>query len=224
MRMAFNAIEFLKFDLETGNYSSEIEGYQEVANQLNSDRRLNKIIMYELKVLCPKALNLSLHYGNHTIHRKEKPVLRVKDTMEANSTTVLHCRAYGHYPAGISMTWDRNGQQVIEEEVERLTLPLPDQTYVSFLSVNVTPMAGDIYTCKVTHSSLQTPLTFQWEVSGLSEDDSSHYRGDISSGAVIAISLAVVLLVSVTFFSFVIWESNRRARMVGEIFHNASDA
>lgn len=82
--------------------------------------------------------------------------------MTSAGTAALSCKAYGHYPKDIEVTWWRGGQAIAEEDMLRVTLPYPDQTYLSVSSFNVTPIIGERYTCVVQHSSLQGALIQHW--------------------------------------------------------------
>ncbi|KAM4696210.1 major histocompatibility complex class I-related gene protein-like [Rhinophrynus dorsalis] len=209
-QIALDGIEFLRFDVETGNFSTEIEGAQEMVNQLNANRTLNQMRSDQLN-LCLGLLHRLLEFGNQTINRKEVPVVQVTQKLVIYDIMTLRCSVIGHYPREVSVMWDRNGHQIPERELVRRTLPLPDHTYLSFLSVDISPVTEDIFTCQVTHSSMASPLMLKWMRSRQSQDFSSSSSGGLSSGAVIAVCLAVVLLVSVLVFGFLLCDKERRA-------------
>ncbi|XP_073498007.1 H-2 class I histocompatibility antigen, alpha chain-like isoform X2 [Phyllobates terribilis] len=140
-----------------------------------------------------------IHYSNHT---EEVPVVKVTQIPVDNSTFRVHCRAYGHYPKDISIMWYKNGQQISEEMMERMTLPLLDLTYLTSLSFNVTSVPDDVYTCRVNHSSMLRDFTQDWRIPSDSEDLSSA-SPSLPIWAVIAICLVAILIIAAIIFGSV---------------------
>ncbi|XP_053330067.1 major histocompatibility complex class I-related gene protein-like [Spea bombifrons] len=159
---AYNGQRFTHFNPDTANWTTDIASAQFYVDILNSNRTNNENIRDQLEKNCLVNLELLLSAGNVTLSRREEPMLEVAQEPTSNTTMALHCRAYGHYPREISMSWYKNGQRVPDEELERMTLPLPDTDFLSSLSVNVSPTPGDLYTCRVAHGSLNTPVTREW--------------------------------------------------------------
>ncbi|XP_053330079.1 class I histocompatibility antigen, F10 alpha chain [Spea bombifrons] len=224
-QIALSGIEILRFDTGSGTFSSEIEvgAVRKMLEALNSNRTLNQRRKEALDVTCGKDIHFLLTYANASVHRKAEPMVIVSEII-SNSTVALDCRAYGHYPRDIAMTWIRNGRAVPERQLPRLTLPLTDGTYLSRVLVDVTSGPEDIYTCEVTHSSLKTPLTAQWMKSRLTGSSYGAVTGGLSSGTVIALTLTGVLFVTVAVFGILVWERERRARMRGSVFNNDSSS
>ncbi|XP_068105480.1 major histocompatibility complex class I-related gene protein-like isoform X2 [Hyperolius riggenbachi] len=197
---------FLTFNVQTATWIAEIRAAQYFADVFNKNQTLaqkNKNIL--LNTCLPHITEL-LSLGNCTFNRREIPAVTVTQTCIKNSTCRLHCRAYGHYPKDINMTWYRNGQQISEDLIDRVTLPFPDITYLTWLSFNITPSPDDLYSCSVTHSSLMIPLSKHLKISVESHDLNRH----ISSGATAAICLAVVLMVTLTVFGALLLAKRRR--------------
>ncbi|XP_068103897.1 major histocompatibility complex class I-related gene protein-like [Hyperolius riggenbachi] len=186
----------LTFHVEEAFWTAEVKKAQSIADSLNK----NKTELQENRDLllntCTSHAKELLSMGNCTFTKRERPVVTVTQTPITNSTYRLHCRAYGHYPKDINMTWYRNGQQISEDIMDRVTLPYPDITYLTWLSLNITPSPDDVYTCSVTHSSMMAPFTEDWR---LSVEPKEASRG-ISTGGVIAICVAVILLASIAIF------------------------
>ncbi|XP_077345073.1 hereditary hemochromatosis protein homolog [Lithobates pipiens] len=120
----------------------------------------------------------------------EKPLVKVTHKVLSNITDQLNCRAYGHSPKKISMTWYQNEEPVHNNWSETETFPLPDSTYLSRLILNITTHHDEVYSCHVSHSSLKSPLVVEW---GLPEESSSE-----PIGAIITICLAGIVIFVVT--------------------------
>ncbi|KAM5146921.1 major histocompatibility complex class I-related gene protein-like [Mantella aurantiaca] len=191
---------FLSFNVEMANWiavDKRAESLAEIFNQNKTFGEQNRKILMNN---CVPHIAELLSLGNCTFNRREQPVVRVTQTPITNSTSRLNCRAYGHYPKNISMTWYKNGEPVPESLMERVTLPFPDITYLTWLSMNITPKDHDIYTCSVGHSSMLLPFREYWSKT---EESTEPKSSGISKGAIIAICLAVILLVVLIVFGSV---------------------
>ncbi|KAM4641513.1 patr class I histocompatibility antigen, CH28 alpha chain-like [Discoglossus pictus] len=203
---AYDGKPFLTFDVDLGNWTAEVPEAEYFLADLNANQTINEHHKNTFLNDCISHISELLELGKETLNRRVEPIVRVTKILIEHDFLMLNCRAYGHYPKEISMIWERNGHEVPETELQHLTLPLPDQNFLSSVSVIVSPMEIDSYNCKVTHSSLEAPLTVTWKSSDYSQ---SQARG-LSTGAVIAICLAVTLLVTLLVFSIVAWSKNRQ--------------
>ncbi|XP_077340159.1 major histocompatibility complex class I-related protein 1-like [Lithobates pipiens] len=191
---------FLSFNVEKGHWIAEDSRVQYFADIFNRNKTMGEQNKKVLMNNCVPHIAELLSLGNCTFNRREKPIVRVTQTPITNSTSRLNCRAYGHYPKNISMTWYKNGEPVPENLTERVTLPFPDITYLTCLTLNITPTNGDVYTCSVDHSSMMLPFREDWSLS--EEILEPHIRG-LSNGVIIATCLAVILLVVLIVFGSV---------------------
>ncbi|XP_075042599.1 major histocompatibility complex class I-related protein 1-like [Mixophyes fleayi] len=197
---------FMSFNVETANWTADAPEARYFTEILNENTTTTEKIKNNLLNTCIPHIQELLLLGNSTFNRKAQPIVRVTHVPINNVSSRLYCRAYGHYPRDIAIVWYKNGQEISEEVMDRVTLPLPDLLYLTSLSFNITPLAGDIYTCKVSHSSSTVPVIQDWKVS----DDSLHQTSGPSNGAVIAICLAVILLLVVVVFGAVSLGKSRR--------------
>ncbi|XP_075042598.1 major histocompatibility complex class I-related protein 1-like [Mixophyes fleayi] len=202
----YNGKPFMSFNVETANWTADVPEAQYFTETWNENTTTTEENKYILLNTCIPHIQELLLLGNSTFNRKAQPIVRVTQVPINNVSSRLYCRAYGHYPRDIAIVWYKNGQEILEEVMDRVTLPLPDLLYLTSLSFNITPLAGDIYTCKVSHSSSTVPVIQDWKVS----DDPLHQTSGPSNGAVIAICLAVILLLVVVVFGAVSLGKSRR--------------
>uniref|UniRef100_A0A8C5QMD5 Immunoglobulin C1-set domain-containing protein n=1 Tax=Leptobrachium leishanense TaxID=445787 RepID=A0A8C5QMD5_9ANUR len=212
---ALHRKEILRFDTVTGNYSSDAEGYEAVADALNENATENAMRTKELTSFCEDIITYLTSYGKSYLNRKAQPDVMVF----CDGRETLQCRAYGHYPREIDMTWFKDGKTVPEEEVWRVTLPLSNENYLSVASVNISSMSQDTYTCHVNHSSREGPVTVLWNRSGFLGTDNNKVNYGYLHGRVIAITVIVIVLVIVPVFGFIMWSKKRRDRL-GSTFTN----
>ncbi|XP_073498031.1 major histocompatibility complex class I-related gene protein-like [Phyllobates terribilis] len=200
---------FMSFNMETERWTLETPEAETIAQSFNSNKTVLEQIHHDMTNTCVSHITELLALGNCTFNRKEAPVVKVSNFPVDHGTLRVHCRAYGHYPKNISIMWYKNGQQISEEMMERMTLPLLDLTYLTSLSFNVTSMADDVYTCRVNHSSMLRDFTQDWRISS---DFGNLYSAPSGRfvGTVIAICLAVILIVVFIVFGSVSFARNRR--------------
>ncbi|CAH6789310.1 Mr1 [Phodopus roborovskii] len=67
-------------------------------------------------------------------------------------------RAHGFYPPEISMTWMKNGEEIVQQVDYGGVLPSADGTYQMWVSVDPDSQSKDVYSCHVEHCGLQMVL------------------------------------------------------------------
>ncbi|KAM9323879.1 major histocompatibility complex class I-related gene protein-like [Gastrophryne carolinensis] len=197
---------FLTFSVEEARWIAEVTEAQHFADEFNMNRSLSDDNRRVLLNTCVPHIAELLSLGNCTFSRSEEPVVIINQTSFVNSTCTLYCRAYGHYPKDIVMNWYRNGEQVLWNQTEKVTLPFPDITYLTTLAINISLADDNVYTCRVHHSSMMDPYMGEWRLSWESDEQTSN----ISTGIIIAICLAAILLVVLLLFGAVSFQKSRR--------------
>ncbi|XP_028743791.1 H-2 class I histocompatibility antigen, L-D alpha chain-like isoform X2 [Peromyscus leucopus] len=186
---AYDGRDYLALNDDLRTWTAADTAAQITRRKLEQAGEAERLRAY-LEGTCVEWLLRYLENGKDALQRTDPPKAHVTHHPILKGDVTLRCWALGFYPAEISLIWQRDGEDLIQDMELVETRPSGDGTFQKWAAVVVPSGEEQRYTCHVVHEGLTQPLTLRWEPP----------QSTVHIWAIIAVLLGAVIIGGVVAF------------------------
>ncbi|XP_007483701.2 DLA class II histocompatibility antigen, DR-1 beta chain-like [Monodelphis domestica] len=159
-RLIYDREEFVRFDSDVGLFEARTELWKSQVQKWNSQK--------EIVERARSIVNVCRHnyqfYNKTIVQRKVKPRVKVfpAKTQPLEHHNLLLCSVTSFYPGEIKVSWFRNAKEEKSGVLSTGQIRNGNWTFQTLVMLEMTPQRGDVFTCRVDHVSLQSPVFVDW--------------------------------------------------------------
>ncbi|KAM9665490.1 boLa class II histocompatibility antigen, DQB*0101 beta chain-like [Trichechus inunguis] len=160
-RYIYNREEIVRFDSDVGEYVALTPLGRPAAEYWNSQKDILEEYRAYVDTVCRHNYRVDESF---TVQRRVEPEVTISlaKTETLNHHNLLICSVTDFYPGQVKVRWFRNDQEETAGVVSTPLIRNGDWTFQILVMLEMTPQRGDVYTCRVEHPSLRSPITVEW--------------------------------------------------------------
>ncbi|KAF5891933.1 MHC class I alpha chain, partial [Clarias magur] len=197
----YDGEDFISLNLRTGSWTAVNDKVKSLINDW--DRKGAEATHWKifLETDCLKLLKKFVSYGRESLERKVPPEVSVFQKHSSPSPEVV-CLATGFFPKALTITWQKDGEDVHENVELRETLPNQDGSFQkrNILKVPAEELQKHTYTCVVQHSSLEKELVREVPKGGGSDGGSDGAPIAVIAGVIVALLVLAAVVAGIVFW------------------------
>ncbi|NP_001120424.1 uncharacterized protein LOC100145508 precursor [Xenopus tropicalis] len=157
-----NQEEWTYFDSDVGLFIAKTELGKPDADYWNGQKDLLEKERAVVDTVCKHNYQMDKPAA---VDRKSLPNVKIVNTktLDLEHENLITCFVDGFFPPMIKVTWLKNGIEEGEQVTSSELLPDGDWAFEIHVMLETTIKHGDTFTCRVEHSSLQQPISVNWE-------------------------------------------------------------
>ncbi|XP_066110246.1 HLA class II histocompatibility antigen, DQ beta 1 chain-like [Saccopteryx bilineata] len=157
----YNREELVRFDSDVGEHRAVTELGRPDAEYWNQQKEILERTRAAVDTVCRHNYEMD---SALILHQRAEPTVTISPakTEALHHHNMLVCSVTDFYPRQIKVRWFRNDQEETAGVVSTPLIQNGDWTYQVLVMLEMTPQRGDVYTCRVEHPSVQSPITVEW--------------------------------------------------------------
>nr|SCW24648.1 MHC class I protein [Papio anubis] len=164
---AYDGKDYIALNEDLRSWTAADTAAQNTQQKWEAARSAEKLRAY-LEGECLEWLRRYMENQKEMLQRADPPKTHVTHHPVSDHEATLRCWALGFYPAEITLTWQRDGEDQTQDTELVETRPGGNGTFQKWGAVVVPSGEEHRYTCHVQHKGLTEPLTLRWEPSSQS--------------------------------------------------------
>ncbi|XP_054554478.1 patr class I histocompatibility antigen, A-108 alpha chain-like isoform X3 [Talpa occidentalis] len=161
VQFAYEGADYLALNEDLRSWTAADMAAQITRRQWEARGEAEKIRNF-VEGRCLRWLLRFLAHGKETLQRTDPPKTRMTHHPSSDHEVILRCWALDFYPADITLTWQRDGEDLTQEMELVETRPGGDGTFQKWAAVVVPSGEEQRYTCHVQHEGLLEPQVLRW--------------------------------------------------------------
>ncbi|XP_040588457.1 patr class I histocompatibility antigen, A-126 alpha chain-like [Mesocricetus auratus] len=161
-RFTYYGHDYITLNEDLSSWTAEGKVGQIIRLSWETDRTAESWRTY-LQGKCVETLRRHLDLGKETLLRSDPPQMYVAHQVRPGGNVTLRCLALNFYPAEITLSWRKDGNNQTQDMELGDTRPAGDGTFQKWAAVVVPSGEEQRYTCHVNHEGLPEPRILRWE-------------------------------------------------------------
>ncbi|XP_016364853.1 major histocompatibility complex class I-related gene protein-like isoform X1 [Sinocyclocheilus rhinocerous] len=187
----YDGEDFVSFDKSSLTWTAANPQAVITKHKWDADKAFGEYNKGYLENTCIEWLQKYVRYGKDTLERKVSPQVSL---LQKSSSSSVSCHATGFYPSGVTVTWQKNGQEHIEDVDLGQLIPNEDGTFQVTSTITVTPdeLKNNKFSCVVEHQGKTISSILTEDKIKTNYDSSASVPIGIILGAVAGVLLLIV--------------------------------